>query len=86
MMGPCSHVCHFAHAEHLNTPRVITNQMGQAVWRYDNNDPFGGNVPDENPSGLRTFTCNLRLPGTYADQETGLLYNWWRTLDSATGR
>jgi len=76
----------YMHTDHLNTPRVITNQVGQAVWRYDNTDPFGGNVPDENPSGLGTFTCNLRFPGTYADQETGLLYNWNRTLDTGIGR
>lgn len=43
-------------------------------------------MPDENPSGLGTFTCNLRFTGTYADKETGLLYNWWRTLDPALGR
>lgn len=77
---------YFVHTDHLNTPRLITNNVGQAVWRYDNNDPFGGNVPDENPSGLGTFTCNLRSAGQYADKETGLLYNWHRTLDSGIGR
>jgi RHS repeat-associated protein len=81
-----SHAYRFIHARHLNTPRLITNNVGQPVWRWDNNDPFGGNVPDENPSGLGTFTCNLRSPGTYADKETELLYNWWRTLDSGIGR
>jgi RHS repeat-associated protein len=56
------------------------------VWSWDNTEPFGDSVASENPSGLGTFTCNLRFPGTYADKETGLLYNWWRTLDSGIGR
>jgi RHS repeat-associated protein len=85
-VSPVEGVNNRGQTDHLNTPRLITNQTGQAVWRYDNNDPFGGNPSDENPSGLGTFTCNLRFPGTYADQETGLLYNWHRTLDSGIGR
>ena len=46
----------YIHADHLNTPRLITNDAGQAVWRWDQADPFGGDVPNENPSGLGTFT------------------------------
>jgi uncharacterized protein RhaS with RHS repeats len=53
----------FVHADHLNSPRLITNPAGQAVWRWDQTDPFGGNVASENPSGLGTFTYNLRFPG-----------------------
>jgi RHS repeat-associated protein len=77
---------YFIHTDHLNTPRLITNSAGQAVWRWDETDPFGGNVPDENPSGLGTFTCNLRLPGQYFDKETNLHYNYRRDYDSAIGR
>jgi len=76
----------FVHTDHLNTPRVITNQTQQVVWRWDQSDPFGGNVPDENPSGLGTFTCNLRLPGQYFDKETNLYYNYFRDYDPAIGR
>jgi RHS repeat-associated protein len=78
---------YYVFTDHLNTPRLITNQVGQPVWKWDNNDPFGGNVPDENPSGLGAFTCNLRFPGQYFDQETGLHYNYFRDCyDPATGR
>jgi RHS repeat-associated protein len=76
----------YIHTDHLNTPRLITNQVGQAVWRYDNNDPFGGNVPDENPSSLGAFEFPLRDEGTYFDKETNLLYNWYRYRDLASGR
>jgi len=76
----------FIHSDHLDTPRVITNQATQVVWRWDQTDPFGGNVPDENPSGLGNFTCNLRLPGQYFDKETNLHYNYRRDYDPAIGR
>jgi len=77
---------YFIHPDHLNTPRVITNQVGQPVWRWDNTDPFGGNPPDENPSGLGAFTCNLRLPGQYFDKESNTHYNYFRDYDPAIGR
>ena len=56
------------------------------VWSWANDDPFGANAPNENPSGVGNFTCNLRLSGQYFDKETGLLDNWHRTLDSGIGR
>jgi RHS repeat-associated protein len=77
---------YFIHTDHLNTPRVITNQAAQVVWRWDQTDPFGGNPPDENPSGLGIFTCNLRLPGQYFDKETNLHYNYFRDYDPRIGR
>jgi RHS repeat-associated protein len=76
----------FIHADHLNTPRAITNQTAQVVWRWDQSDPFGGNVANENPSGLGTFTYNLRFPGQYFDKETTLHYNYFRDYDPAIGR
>ena len=74
------------HPEHLNTPRLITNDQGQTVWRWDQQEPFGVNVPDENPSGLGTFDLPLRLPGQYFDAETGLHYNYYRDYDPSIGR
>jgi RHS repeat-associated protein len=56
------------------------------VWRWDNNDPFGANVPDENPSGVGAFTFNLRFPGQYFDKETNTHYNYYRDYDPNTGR
>jgi RHS repeat-associated protein len=77
---------YFIHPDHLNTPRVITNNVNQVVWRWDNLDPFGANLPNENPSGLGNFTCNLRLPGQYFDRETKLHYNYFRDYDPSIGR
>jgi len=76
----------FIHADHLNTPRLIANQSQQAVWRWDQQEPFGVNVPDENPSSLGIFDFPLRFPGQYADKETGLHYNYFRDYDPSIGR
>jgi len=56
------------------------------VWRWDQQEPFGVNVPDENPSGLGAFDLPLRLPGQYFDKETNLHYNYFRDYDPSTGR
>jgi RHS repeat-associated protein len=42
--------------------------------------------PNNNPGGAGAFTFNLRFPGQYFDQETGLHYNYFRDYDPATGR
>jgi RHS repeat-associated protein len=77
---------YFIQADHLNTPRLITNSAGAAVWRWDNQEPFGNDVPNENPSGLGTLVVPLRFPGQYFDRETNLAYNWMRDYDPAIGR
>jgi RHS repeat-associated protein len=56
------------------------------VWEWKNDDPFGNNPPNENPSGLGQFPYNNRFPGQYFDQETGTSHNWFRTYNPATGR
>jgi RHS repeat-associated protein len=56
------------------------------VWRWDQQEPFGVTVPDENPSGLGAFEFPLRFPGQYADKETNLHYNYFRDYDPAIGR
>jgi RHS repeat-associated protein len=56
------------------------------VWRWDQQEPFGVNVPDENPSSLGAFEFPLRFPGQYADKETNLFYNYFRDYDPVIGR
>ncbi|HET7831988.1 MAG TPA: RHS repeat-associated core domain-containing protein, partial [Gallionella sp.] len=69
---------YYIHTDHLDTPRTITDASGTVVWQWDNTDPFGANVPNENPGGAGQFTFNLRFAGQYADRETGLHYNFHR--------
>ncbi|MFY9260520.1 MAG: RHS repeat-associated core domain-containing protein [Gallionella sp.] len=77
---------YYIHSDHLDSPRSITNSAGQEVWRWDNTDPFGNNIANENPAKLGTFTFNLRFPGQYFDRETGLHYNVNRDYNPAVGR
>ncbi len=78
---------YYVHADHLGTPRAITRPSDNAkVWEWKNDEPFGANLPNENPSGLGTLTYNLRHPGQYADVETGTFYNYFRDYDPSTGR
>ncbi len=78
---------YYIHTDHLNTPRRITRISDNAiVWRWDS-EPFGTAVANQNPSGSGTpFVYNLRFPGQYYDQETGLSYNYERDYDPGTGR
>ena len=77
---------HFIEVDHLNTPRLIENQTQQTVWRWDQQEPFGVTVPDENPSGVGAFEFSLRFAGQYADKETNLFYNYFRDYDPGLGR
>jgi len=73
-------------ADHLDTPRLVTDSAGQVRWEWANTDPFGANLPNENPAGLGTFAFNLRFPGQLFDAETGTHYNMARDYDPAIGR
>src|SRR5713226_1252037 len=73
--------------DHLNTPRMIANQAGATVWRWDNQEPFGSDLPNDDPGNTGTpFVFNLRFPGQYFDRETNLAYNLRRDYDPAIGR
>ena len=82
-------------ADHLNTPRRLTNQQGQVVWQWlitgfgEVNPTMGaaGYTQENNgPSYSEEITFNLRYPGQQWDEETGLSYNLNRYFDRATGR
>ena len=76
----------YLHVDHLGTPRLATNDSQTVVWRWDG-DAFGTTAANEDPDGdMNVTTINLRFPGQYYDQETGLHYNYFRTYDPSTGR
>ena len=75
------------HTDQLNTPRMVTDQTGNIVWQLDNTDPFGGNLPNQDPNNTgNQFVFNLRFAGQYYDVETGTHYNYYRDYDPTTGR
>jgi RHS repeat-associated protein len=77
---------YYIHNDHLGTPRAVTDATKTVVWRWDS-DPFGATVADEDPDNNgNTFILNLRFPGQYYDNESGLHYNYFRYYDPRTGR
>lgn len=76
----------YLEADHLGTPIAARNQAGSVVWRWES-DAFGSVLPNDDPGRTGTHTTiNLRYPGMYFDQESGLLYNWHRYYDPVLGR
>ncbi|TAK64343.1 RHS repeat-associated core domain-containing protein [Methylobacter sp.] len=77
---------YYLHIDHLGTPRKITRPNdNKMVWTWEG-EAFGNSLPEQNPSGLGNYVFNLRFPGQYYDQETGLFYNGFRDYDPQTGR
>jgi RHS repeat-associated protein len=77
----------FYHTDHLGTPLMLTDQVGQVVWSAEYL-PFGEPVSvneDVDGDGV-VVTNNLRFPGQYQDQETGLHYNMARDYKLQLGR
>ena len=70
----------FVHADHLGTPRRMTDTAQSIVWDHVTR-PFGETV-----SLLGVFENNRRFPGQYFDSETALHYNYFRDYDPALGR
>ncbi len=66
--------------DHLGTPQRMIKSNGATVWeaRYS---AFG-----EATITTDTVGNDLRFPGQYEDEETGLYHNYFRTYDPKTGR
>lgn len=77
---------YFIYADHLNAPRAISDSIDTVIWRWDS-DAFGITAANEDPdkNGVK-FTYNLRFPGQYYDEETGLHHNGFRDYDPTIGR
>ena len=71
----------FYHNDHLGTPQKMTDTDGDVVW-----SAVYGTFGNATVDPASTVTSNLRFPGQYFDEETGLHYNWHRYFDSGTGR
>ena len=76
---------YYIHTDHLNAPRMVLDQANNLRWSWIA-EPFGSTAPNANPQGLGAFTLNLRFPGQYFDQESGLHYNYFRDYDPTIGR
>ena len=75
--------------DHLGTPRAIVHPTTNAIlWRWDlTPSAFGDHAAQTDPDGNGVaYTFNLRYPGQYYDEDTGLHYNYFRDYDPSTGR
>jgi len=79
-VGPAQASIYYIYADHLNTPRLITDASNNTVWRnLPTTEPFGNSPPEEDPNQTgNSFRFNLRFPGQYADKETNTNYNFYR--------
>jgi RHS repeat-associated protein len=76
----------YVHTDHIGAAAMITNEEGMVVWSMQQR-AFGAGVVDEDPDGDGIDVIfNMRLPGQYADAESGYHYNMMRTYDPGTGR
>ena len=74
------------HTDHLDTPRLLTNSTGAAVWT-SHHRAFGKAHIATDPDGDATHVAfSFRFPGQYEDAEIGLHYNRYRYYDPGTGR
>src|SRR5690606_26549404 len=67
--------------DHLGTPQRQIKSNGATVWRATYT-AFGEASVDPDSS----IENNLRFPGQYYDQETGLHHNYFRDYDPQAGR
>jgi RHS repeat-associated protein len=78
-------VHHAVHADHLNTPRRLSDSTGQTRWQWPYSG-FGEINPQSTPaSGQTAINYSLRYPGQ-VDDGNGLFYNWNRFYDPRVGR
>lgn len=81
----------YLHNDHLGAPVLATDSNGHPIWHAVHNG-FGYRYNTEvredskGKKSLAKFRLNLRLPGQYEDEETGLYYNDHRYYDPRRGR
>jgi RHS repeat-associated protein len=77
------------HTNHLGASEAATDAKGQLIWQASYTASGRAKTTPVRPElveGLGTFALNLRLPGQYADAETGLHYNLHRYYDPERGQ
>jgi len=77
---------YYLHTDHLQTVRLVTESSGNVSWRWKQDSAFGEGSAVTYGQYPMMAPMNLRFPGQYYDQETGLNYNYYRTYDPSTGR
>jgi RHS repeat-associated protein len=80
LLLPSTGALFFLHGDRLDTPQFATDAAQRAEWKAAY-QPFGAIRPV-----ILNLAQNLRVPGQYADQETGYHHNGFRDYDPSLGR
>jgi RHS repeat-associated protein len=76
----------YYHHDHLNTPIQATDKQGNVVWSANFNAFGRVTITTSAPTPEHpVIVSNLRFPGQYEDNETGLYYNWNRHYEPEAG-
>jgi RHS repeat-associated protein len=77
---------YYLHSDHLNTPRLATNQAQALLWSWDS-DAFGLGTPNTDVDGDGVLLdIPLRFPGQVFEAYSNLNYNYFRDYEPNTGR
>lgn len=79
----------YVETDHLGTPRaVIDPARNIAIWMWNaRSEAFGNDPPNQDPDlDGAAFVFNMRFPGQRYDLASGMVYNYFRDYDPATGR
>ena len=88
----------YVHANHLGAPVAMTDDKARPIWSAEY-APFGKRIATGEPTlaqanapgfvaqgGVEGIKLDLRLPGQWEDEESGLYYNDHRYYDPGQGR
>lgn len=73
---------YFVFHNQVGLPEWIENNKQEVVWRAERISPYGSLTVE----GQNRVDYNLRFPGHYYDEQTGLHYNRFRSYCPTTGR
>jgi len=79
-LTPSTGALYFLHDDTLGTPQLASNSTQSVAWSTTY-QPFGATA-----TITGSLIQNIRLPGQYADAETGFSQNWFRDYVSILGR
>jgi len=78
-----SSTLNYVTADHLGTPRAVSNSAGTTLWSWAwLGNPFG----EQTPVSAAGYVLNLRFRGQYYDVESGLIHNGHRDYCMECGR
>ena len=88
LISPAAAKLYYLHTDHLDTPRLVTDETNRIVWRSTPlAEPFGMTPPEDDPDGDGLpFILNLRFPGQLFDKEANTHYNTFRDYNPEIGR